>query len=1101
MPKTLICTTLLCVLSLNLLGQVESGTIVGTVTDQAGAVVPGALVTIVNEGTRLTRAVTTSGNGQYVVDSFPTGRISITVEHAGFEKLVRTGVVLTAADTVTVNLLLSVGNVQQTVEVQAEASLVQSQSATVSTLINNTQMIETPLNGRMFTQLIQLSPGASPTQPGMTLTGLTGYSSRINMTVSINGATAQNNSYLVDGIYDQALWVNNVVMVPTIDSIQEQRIMGSNYSAQYGSSAGAVTVVQTKSGTDQWHGSGYEFLRNNDLDANTFFNNRSGVAKPPFHRNEFGGTLGGRIRKDKTFFFMDYQGIRVRQPTTTVNTIPTLVQQQMVETGNFGALGTSVYNPYQTAPNGNGATLRVPFANNLIPSNMLDPAAVKAFKLLPAPTSGGSANNFIFNPVTSQRVDQFDIRGDENINSTDRLFFKYSYDNSVGSGSCILLPAANPSVTVNPTCLNANPNASEMRNWSATANYTKIISQTMVNEVRLGAVRNYLNIYLPDNSIPIAQELGIPNINVSNTNLGIPAFAVSGFLNPLLGSSSSYPEYEHTIGFQYEDVLTKTKGDHTLKFGGVFYRDRFDGHTSVYPRGAYDFNGQFTRQIGTTTGTTALSDFAIGAFDTVQRSQQFGIFGARRWRTAGFGEDAWRATSRLTITIGLRYEIMAPYEDVSNRWSNLNIVTGQIILPNTNNSCGRSMVCLDKGSWAPRLGIAYLLTKDGKTVLRAGSGISYFWGNNGGRMMHSNPPMNIVQQFTTNATGAPTMLTSQGLPLPIEPNLQDSTQLTQVFYAFDQHIRLAQNIQWSAGIQRELRSDLLLDVAYVGSRTNRMMNPINPNEAMPGPGPLGPRRPLYSINPAIPDIHYRTNYGASKYHSLQVSMQKRYGHGLSGSFAWTWSHNLSNTVGPNSGGDPQNSFCTACDWGPVAEDRRHMVVVNHVYELPFGAGRQFLNRGVFSYIVGNWDISGIWTFYTGLHFSPSMNTSVSGSQSGPGATTERPNLNGTPNLDVDQRTLSRWFNVQAFSIPQPYTFGNAGAYILVGPGLFTADLGIHRVFSIRERTKLTYRWEMFNALNRANFQNPNASIGSSAAGTISSTYAARSMQMSLKLTF
>lgn len=1086
---------LLVLLAANLFGQAESGTVVGTITDQAGAVVPGAAVTVLHEGTQFTRSTTSNANGQFRVDAFPTGRLSITVEQPGFQKLIRSGVELTAADTITVNLQLSVGNVQQTVEVTGEAPLLQSQTAAVSTLITNQQMIETPLNGRSFTQLIQLSSGASPTQPGMTLTGLTGYSSRVNTIVSINGNTAQNNSYLIDGVYNQALWVNNIVMVPTIDSIQEERIMGSNYSAQYGGAAGAVTVVQSKSGSNSLHGSGYEFLRNSDLDANTFFNNRAGAVKPPFHRNEFGGTLGGAIRKDKTFFFLDYQGIRVRQPTTVVNTIPTLAQQQMVETGDFSGLGSTIYDP---SSGSSGA--RTPFQNNRIPGNQLDPAAVKMTQLLPTPTSAGKTNNFIFNPVTAQRVDQYDFRVDQNVGTSDRFFFKYSYDNSAGGGSCILPPNATPVVKVGD-CLNANPNASEMRNWSATANYTKVFTPNIINEVRIGAVRNFLNIFLADNSIPVAQELGIPNINVSDTNQGIPFASVTGFLNPLVGSTSSYPEFVHSLYFQYEDVLTVTKGTHTLKFGGEYFRDRFDGHTSIYPRGAYDFNGQFTRQIGTTSGATSLADFALGAPDSVQRSEQFGIFGARRWRSGAFAEDAWRVTNRLTLTYGLRYEIMAPYHDVSLRWSNLDLNKGTIIFPNLNNPCGSSMVCLDSHDFGPRAGVAYMLTKDQKTVLRSGAGIGYFWGNNGGRMMHSNPPMNIIQQFTTNQSGSPNLFLIQGLPLPKVPNLQDPTQLTQLFWAFDPKMKMAQSMQWSLGIQRELRSDLLLDVSYVGSRTNRMMNPINANEAVPGPGPLQPRRPLYAINPVIQDVNYRTNFGASKYHSLQVNLEKSYGHGLTGHIAWTWSHNMSNTVGPNSGGPPQNSACTACEWGPVNEDRRHMVVINHVYELPFGTGRQFVSKGPLSYIIGNWDLSGVWTMYTGLHFNPSMNTSVSGSQSIPGATAERPNLNGTPNLSVDQRTIDHWFNTTAFSIPQAYTFGNSGAFVLVGPGLFTADLGVHRNFAIRERMKLTFRWEMFNAFNRANFQNPNATIGAATAGVVSSTYSARSMQLALKLAF
>ena len=368
--------------------------------------------------------------------------------------------------------------------------------------------------------------------------------------------------------------------------------------------------------------------------------------------------------------------------------------------------------------------------------------------------------------------------------------------------------------------------------------------------------------------------------------------------------------------------------------------------------------------------------------------------------------------------------------------------------------------------------------------------------------MHQNPPMSLIQQFSTTASAAPAMLLSQGLPQPVQPNLADSSQLTQLFYAWDPNLKLAKSIQWSVGIQRELVSSLLLDVSYVGSRTLNMINIVNANQAAPGPGALGPRRPLYSLNPAIGDVPFRTNYGASKYHSLQVNLVKRYSAGLSGTLAYTWSHNMSNTLGPNANAYPQDDRCYNCEWGSVPEDRRQMLIINHVYELPFGTGRALASKGWLSYVVGNWDVSGMWTMYTGLHFTPSMSTSVSNSLGAPLVQpVERPNLSGQGNLPVGERTLAHWFNTAAFSIPAAYTFGNAGWGILEGPGLMTADLGVHRAFPITESKRLTFRWEMFNAFNRANFQNPNATIGSSAAGSVSGTYPSRSMQMGLKLVF
>jgi hypothetical protein len=286
--------------------------------------------------------------------------------------------------------------------------------------------------------------------------------------------------------------------------------------------------------------------------------------------------------------------------------------------------------------------------------------------------------------------------------------------------------------------------------------------------------------------------------------------------------------------------------------------------------------------------------------------------------------------------------------------------------------------------------------------------------------------------------------------------------------------------------------------------------PWNANFAAPGLGAPGPRGPLYSVNPAIPDISYRTNWAAAKYHSLQMNLDKRYGEGLSGHLAYTWSHNMSNTVGPNSAQfPPANSNCTACDWGPVNEDRRHMLVINHVYELPFGAGRQFLGRGAVSHIIGNWDISGLLTMYSGMHFNPVNGVANRSGSQYPGSTTwERPNLNGNPNLPSDQRTIDHWFNTAAFSLPALGTFGNAGAYIIEGPGTFTTDIGIHRNFPIKEKVNVSFRWEMFNSFNHPNFTfasangtAPIVAAGSANAGFIPSTFDPRRMQVALKLTF
>ena len=1081
-------------LASSLFGQAQSGTIVGVVRDQGGAVVPGATVTIVNEGTNFTRSLVTNPSGEYTAYSFPTGRLSVSVAQPGFQKLVRSGVVLTAADTLTVDLTLTVGNVQETVQVTAEASLLQSQTATVSSLINNQQIIETPLNGRSFTQLMPLSTGASPTTSNMQATVGSGQVS--NVAISVNGSVANNNTYLIDGFDNRDMWINYLIMVPTLDSIQEVRILASNYSAEYGASAGATTVVQTKGGTNQFHGDAYEFFRNSDLDANTFFNNRNRLARPPFHRNEFGGTAGGPIRKDKTFIFGDYQGTRIIQPITTTSTIPTLAQQASLRTGNFGS--TVIYDPLNVV---NG--LRVPFANNQIPQPRLDPAAQKLASLLPLPTNTATSNNYVINPPNTERDDQFDIRVDQNIGASDRIFFKYSYINMLGSTGGMLYPGPNAVINVGQYLTGSS--LLPLANWSAGINYTKVFTPTLVSETRVGVIRpDWGHTLGSGETAPLATQLGIPNLNVNDRSGGLPGYIISGFQT--IGQTAQTPDENHTASYQEEEILTWVKGTHTLKFGARYIRHDFNGFSAISPRGTFSYSTQFTRQIGASSGGSALADFALGAYFSATRSVQSGVFGMRMWETGFFAQDDWRVTNRLTLSYGLRHEMQSPPFEVNNQWANFDLGTGQWRLPGVNGN-NRSLRNLFTDGYAPRLGIAYLLTKDSKTVLRAGAG--YFWVEsfNTGKQLFQNPPLTVNQAISTDINGAPINFTAQGLPPLVQPNLSNAATYTGTAYEFDPNIKPALSMQWSIGIQREIRKDLLLDVSWVGNRTLYLLNALNGNQAAAGPGPTNPRRPLVGIDPGLGDVLLRTNWGASKYESMQTKVQKRYSKGLTGSFAWTWSHNQANAREPATTVLPENSYCTACEWGNALEDRRHMVVVNHIYELPFGAGRSYLTSGPMSKILGGWTLTGTWVWYTGQWFTPTLGTPVSNTQSTGAAvlttTAERPNWISNPNVMPSgvQQDLSHWFNVAAFGIPGQFTFGNAGNGIILGPGFFNLDTGIHREFVIKERMRLQARWELFNALNHTNFNNPNAVIGTAPAGTISSSLPARSMQVALKLMF
>lgn len=1077
----------------------DTATIVGTVTDSSGAAVAGAEVVLVNVATHFARSVQSAANGQYVAPSIPTGGYQITVTKQGFQKLLRTGIQLTAASTLNVDMQLAVGNVSETLSVSSTAPLLQSQSAEVSALVDSKQIVALPLVSRDFTDLVLLVPGAHLGAASNLAEGGSAYSMRAGANYSVNGALAAGNSYLIDGVYNRNLWLNTLVMVPIVDAIQEYRVMTSNYSAEFGEAAGAVTEVNTKSGGNSFHGSVWEFLRNDKLNANNFFNNLNRVARPGFHRNEYGATIGGPIIHNKTFFFGDYQGIRVSQPSVSTSTIPTVALQQMVETGNFANLGSTIYNPYSTTTSSTGVTTRNPFPGNQIPSSLLDPAAVKLEKLLPNPTSGAATSNFIYNGTLSQQTDQFDVRIDQNLGASDRLFGRYGYDNSTQVVPGTIPAPANSGIAIGPyLSTNAGATSTPLLNQSATIGYTRTLSPNMVSESHLGMVRWHAQITPLDSAYATATALGIPGINLNDKSGGIPSFTVSGFTQ--LGDNSSYPEDSAITTFQADSALTLIRGSHTIKTGFVFLRHRFNGFSAFPTRGTFDFNGQFTRQIGSSSSSTALADFALGAPDAITRNILTSTFGMRIFTIAPYIQDSWRVTDRLTAELGLRWEVDAPPYDVHDHWSNLNVTTGQLLVAGQNGN-GRRLRNIDYNTFAPRVGLAYSLTSDKKTILRSGFGISYVNMDAGGAQLYKNLPYYFSQVISTDINSAPPTTLRQGLPVPVQPSLTDQVGLSSGSpSAWAMNLRQTEILQWSAGIQRQLRSDLILDVTYVGTRGERILvNSVNLNQSVPGAGAQGPRRPYFVINPNLVNVSYRTNAGDSKYESLQVRLDKRFSQGFNFGLSYTYASYLSDAGNPNGGGnaDVQNYACMACNWGPVPDDFKHVLSFNHSLESPFGPGRKYVTHGVAGQILGGWSLNGIWTAHSGLRLTPVLGTSVSNSS---GGGTQRPNRVGNGNLSSGQ-SIYHWFDTTAFVAPAQFTFGNSGTGLITGPNSFNVDMSLIRNFKLTERFGLNFRAEAFNFLNHTNFGSPNVSIGTASAGIISSAAGARIVQLAAKVTF
>ena len=1102
----------------------QTGNIVGTVHDPSGAVISDASIEITSVETGLKRVVKTNGSGEYVAASMPTGTYSIAVEKQGFEKLNRSGIVLTGAITITVNLQLAVGSEAQTVEVTSQLPLLQAQSGAVSNLVDSQQMVDLPLVTRNYADLVLLTPGAhAGTAPNLT-EGVSTYAIRGGANYSINGSVSAANSYLIDGLTNRNQWLNAQVMVPIVDSIKEYRVLTSNFPAEFGEAAGSVTTVTTKNGTNQFHGAAWGFLRSQILNANQYFLNQSGKPRPFYKRNTFGGTIGGPILHDKLFFFADYQGIRQATPTISNVLIPTAAQIAQVSTGDFSSLLTSdcggaytlnpvtgeaicnstgkvstnqLYNPYTGT-----SSQRLAFPNNNL-SALLDPAARNVFKLLPAPNqtiTSSNPNNYIISPVSTMNDNQFDVRLDENLGASDRLFFKYSYDKPQALFPGTIYTVVNPAFQVGPY-IGGGPYTGNVFTQSGTLGYSHIFSPTLLLEAHAGILRWNIDQTPLDQAYQSSTAVGIPGINYNALSGGLTVITITGFAS--LGDSSTYPENNHATTFQYDGDVIKTFGNHTIKAGALFLRHRLNGFSSFPVRGNFGFTGQFTSQIASkSTGYAALADYAIGAETSANRNALQGEFGLRYFQFGFYVEDSWRATDRLTLEYGARYDISAPPYEVHNRLANLNLTTGLLQIAGVNGA-SRSLRDTDYNTFQPRVGFAYTVDSSRNTVLRGGIGITYADEADGANQLYKNLPFFVAQTVTTSSTSAPAMTLSQGLPLPVFP---DPTNVAAISVgspvAWKVDSPQERSIQYSLGVQHSFRANILAEVSYVGSRGEHLRyGNLNIDQSAPGPGNQNPRRPFYAINPNLTAINYHAGLGDSYYDSMQVRLERRMIGGLSFGASYTYSHYLTDAGDPNGGGgngNVQNVQCLSCNYGPEPTDMRHILVFNHTLQLPFGHGRHYLSKGWLSYLVGPWDFAGVWSIRSGGHSTVFYNTNVSNSQ---GGGTQRPNRVGNGNLPTSQRTLGHWFDLNAFVAPAQYTYGNAGTGIIVGPGYFDADLTLERHLIVRNRFDIDLRGEAFNAFNRANFDAPNTTIGNAQAGAISATEPPRIGQVALKVLF
>ncbi len=893
----------------------------------------------------------------------------------------------------------------------------------------------------------------------------------------------------MDGVDNTNPTLGLTVYIPPAEVVQEVHVSTSNYNAEFGRAGGAVVNVATRGGTNELHGALYEFHRSTDFRARDFFN-IEGRPKPTYIRNQFGAAVGGPIIKNKTFFYGAYQGLYLRQSATTVTSVPDPAWLR----GNFSAVpGLTLYDPFS----GNAATGtgRTPFANNVIPDNRISPITSKLLQYIPGPNTSGFTNNYNTNVPFLYDGNTYDGRVDHNFTDSTKLFVKANY-----SRYNVTQKAALGDVIGEGTL-------AQDYTVTALANFVHGFSPSLLTEGRIGYNRYRTNVNGLDMTTITNQSLGIANPNPDPiSSVGMTRIQVNGMAG--IGTPVFYPLINTDNLFTYVNTWSKTLNRHTLKWGAEIHRNRMDRFQpqglNLGPRGLSQFNPGTTSVPGADLGpfgsfANAFASFLLGAPDQTSRTYMPITPTNRQTQWFFFFQDTWQVTRKLTLDLGVRYEL---YTTVKPRYaggaSNYDPSTNTLLV------CGVGDVSLgcnvkpDRNNWAPRIGIAYRL--DDKSVIRTGFGISYWTGRfgfTGGTTSTQFPVIYNIQQGATGdfiVDGA-----FNTLPVVNFVNIPSNGKINpapnQAFFVVPPYNPTPMVPSYNFTYQREIGWGTTFDVGYVGNIGRRLPFNQTYNAALPGTGIQG--KPLVAAFNHTADVSVR-GYGVnSNYNSLQANATKRYSAGLTFTLAYTWSRSLDV-------GSDQASFTINNDfrrnYGPSNYDRTHMVTLSHIYELPFGKGKPFVHSGPAAYIVGNWQVNGIYRFATGTPLSITTDATPCNC---PG--------NGNYANVVGQTTTlggvgpgQKWFDVGAFAVPAPNTFGNAGRNIVRGPHLSNYDFSLFRIFPIRERAKLEFRGEFYNLTNTPHFSNPNGSLTSGNFGEISSTlggYGNREIQVALRLSF
>jgi hypothetical protein len=1077
--------------------QVGGGQITGVITDAAGAPVPGATIVAIRLDTSSRRETVSSPQGTYTAAGLAPGTYRLEVDLAGFRSVRRGGVQVETGETIRLDIVLAVGGVDQVVTVTADAPL-QRATASLGHVVSEETVAALPLNGRSFISLAALAPGVA-LPPG-------------SQFPRINGGRPRTNEYLFDGISVLQPEPGQVAYFPTIDAIQEFKIETNSPSAEFGRFNGGVVNLTTKSGSNAFHGTVFEFFRHEALNARNFFS--TDAQKPEFHRNQFGGVLGGPIVRDRTFFFVDYQGQRQTIGRTVISTVPTTLQRQGIFTEPIAGRTPPIYDP------ATGGTNRTTFSGNSIPVDRMDPVALALLQRYPEPTSPGTANNYRRTGPETDDQNQWTVRLDHHwASGRDRVFGRLT--NLRGT----FVPVAPLPDGSGVTTGTLGPQ--DTASWAFASNYQRTLSASLLNEVRLGDTRRSIHRTAAQLGATAAAALNIPGIpsfaRFPNT---LPTFLISGYQQ--LGSPPNTATDFATSVSEVADTLTWVKGSHTLKIGLDWRWERLDVVQPPSPTGSFTFNAIGSDLPGTANTGTPLASFLLGQVQSFSIDLQREEIQERAGFQEYFVQDDWRVNNRLTLSPGLRYTLNFPSTEINGQTAVLNLRTQLLEYPGD-----RPVRPLKKNNFGPRMGIAFRATD--KTLISTGYGL--IWIEMAGLTTpFTTPTFPFLQTAALRAldTISPAFLLRNGPTVsPIEPT--PTAGLGQGVFSVDSTLGSGYVQQWNASVQRELTPNIAVDLAYVGSRITYVgipdtnLNQLTVDQLALGPAllervpnPYFGRIPRSSSlgDPTITVAQllkpypqyttvslYRNNVGTTNYHGATAKIEQR----LSGGLSYVVSYTRSRLMD-----DASAVFDASVLTGPVANypvadshdrhrerdysngDIPHVFVASAVWEVPFGAGRARKMVGPAGALLNNWSLATIVTLQSGVPIAVTQTTNFNAFA---GFGTQRPNLVADPELPRDERTPTRWFNTAAFAIAPQFSVGNASRNPVRGPAYRNVDLALSRRVPVRTNDALELRVEAFNLLNTPPLGNPNGVAGSPAFGTITTAGDPRVIQLAIKWLF